>query len=66
MSDIAQEADRIVIDGVSTGWALPKIGPLPLPVFLAASLVTGLAIHTGKLPNDVIGGLSVMMLAGFL
>ena len=44
MSDIAQEADRIVIDGVSTGWALPKIGPLPLPVFLAASLVTGLAI----------------------
>ncbi len=42
-----------------------KIGPLPLPVFLAASAITALAIWTGKLPNDVMGGLSVLMLLGF-
>jgi malate:Na+ symporter len=42
------------------------IGPMPLPVFAATALVASIAVATGKLPNDVIGGLLVMMLAGFL
>jgi len=48
-------------------WLLDlKIGPLPLPVYLTLCGVTIIAALTGRLPNDVIGGLSVMMLMGFL
>jgi malate:Na+ symporter len=43
-----------------------KIGPLPLLVYLALCGVTIAAALSGRLPNDVIGGLSVMMLMGFL
>lgn len=43
-----------------------SIGPLPWPVYVGAALVTGLAVWSGRLPNDVIGGLSVLMLLGFL
>ena len=43
-----------------------KIGPLPVPVYLAIAAVTILAIMSGKLPNDMIGGFAVLMLAGFL
>jgi len=43
-----------------------KIGPLPIAVYLAAALVCAVAVYSGKLPNDVIGGLSVLMLLGFL
>lgn len=43
-----------------------KIGPLPIGVYLVAALVCGAAVYSGKLPNDVIGGLSVLMLLGFL
>lgn len=42
-----------------------RIGPMPLPVYAATALVASIAVATGKLPNDVIGGLLVMMLAGF-
>ena len=42
------------------------IGPLPWPVYLGAVLVTGLACYYQKLPADIIGGLSVLMLGGFL
>jgi len=43
-----------------------RIGPLPWPVFLAASAVTLLASWSGRLPQDVTGGLCVLMLLGFL
>lgn len=42
------------------------VGPLPLPVYLVALAVVLGAAFSGKLPNDLIGGLGVMMLAGFL
>jgi malate:Na+ symporter len=43
-----------------------KIGPLPLPVYTVVALVTVLAALVKRLPNDMIGGFAVMMLAGFL
>jgi malate:Na+ symporter len=43
-----------------------KIGPLPLPVYSVVALVTVLAALAKRLPNDMIGGFAVMMLAGFL
>ena len=45
-----------------TGWrgiAALRIGPLPIGIYLAAAFVCGVAVYSGKLPNDVIGGLSV-------
>jgi malate:Na+ symporter len=43
-----------------------RIGPLPIGIYVAAALVCGTAVYFGKLPNDVIGGLLVLMLLGFL
>ncbi|MGN8063343.1 2-hydroxycarboxylate transporter family protein [Ralstonia sp. 22111] len=43
-----------------------KIGPLPLPVYTAIAVITQLAAVQNKLPNDMIGGLAVLMLLGFL
>lgn len=43
-----------------------KIGPLPLPLYLAISLITIAAALNKKLPNDMIGGFAVLMLMGFL
>ncbi|MFL6630827.1 MAG: 2-hydroxycarboxylate transporter family protein [Massilia sp.] len=43
-----------------------EIGPLPLPVYVAIAGITIAAALSGKLPNDMIGGLSVLMLMGFL
>jgi len=43
-----------------------KIGPLPVPVYLAIAAITILAAVNGRLPNDMIGGFAVLMLAGFL
>lgn len=43
-----------------------RIGPLPVPVYVAISAATILAAYYKKLPNDMIGGLAVLMLAGFL
>jgi len=43
-----------------------RIGPLPLPMYLAISLIVVFAVLNKRLPNDLIGGLAVMMLAGFL
>ncbi len=68
MTEIAEPVEKAPITAsVGSTWlSETKIGPLPLPIYVAAALVTLLAAYTGKLPNDVIGGLSVMMLAGFL
>ncbi len=43
-----------------------RVGPLPLPVYvaLAASVIAAAINH--RLPNDLIGGVAVLMLAGFL
>ena len=43
-----------------------RVGPLPLPMYLAIALVVVFAALNKLLPNDLIGGLAVMMLAGFL
>lgn len=43
-----------------------RVGPLPLPVYLALSGIVIAAALTHRLPNDIIGGLAVMMLSGFL
>ncbi|KAF1048148.1 MAG: Citrate/malate transporter [Herbaspirillum frisingense] len=43
-----------------------RIGGMPLTMFAAVTLVTALAIATGRLPNDMIGGFAVLMLAGLL
>ncbi|EJL92386.1 Na+/citrate symporter [Herbaspirillum sp. CF444] len=43
-----------------------KIGPMPLPVYVAIAAITIIAAINKKLPNDMIGGFAVLMLAGFL
>jgi malate:Na+ symporter len=43
-----------------------KIGGMSLPVFLALAAITLLAAVTKTLPNDMIGGLAVLMLSGML
>jgi malate:Na+ symporter len=43
-----------------------KVGPLPLPLYLTLAALTAAAVFTKRLPNDLIGGLMVLMLAGFL
>lgn len=43
-----------------------KIGGMPIVMFVALALVTVLAAVTKKLPNDMIGGFSVLMLSGLL
>jgi malate:Na+ symporter len=42
------------------------IGGMPLLMFLAVALITILAAITKRLPNDMIGGFSVLMLSGLL
>jgi len=42
-----------------------KIGPLPLPIFIVSAVLVELAALNHKLSNDIIGGLAVMMIAGF-
>jgi malate:Na+ symporter len=63
---IAQAIDRKPARPNANGLMAIQIGPLSLPVYVAAVIVTALAAYFGKLPADVIGGLSVLMLAGFL
>ena len=43
-----------------------KIGGMPILMFLVVALVTILAVVTQRLPNDMIGGLAVLMLSGLL
>lgn len=43
-----------------------KLGAVPVPVFVIAVVVVCLAAYFHRLPNDLIGGLAVMMLAGLL
>ncbi|WP_158811004.1 2-hydroxycarboxylate transporter family protein [Beijerinckia sp. L45] len=43
-----------------------KVGPLPLPVYVALTALTAAAVLTKRLPNDLIGGLTILMLVGFL
>lgn len=43
-----------------------KMGAVPLPIYLAAALIIYLAASLHRLSDDMIGGLAVMMLAGFL
>jgi len=43
-----------------------RIGPLPLPMYLVIACIVAFAALNKCLPNDLIGGLAVMMLGGFL
>ncbi|MBP4045734.1 2-hydroxycarboxylate transporter family protein [Chromobacterium violaceum] len=43
-----------------------RIGPLPLPLYLSLAAIVVAAAIAHRLPNDLIGGLAVMMLSGFL
>lgn len=57
------------LDAPALGWrriTQAKIGPLPLPVYLAIAAVTIAAALTKRLPNDIIGGFAVLMLLGIL
>ncbi|WP_199229623.1 2-hydroxycarboxylate transporter family protein [Azospirillum sp. TSO22-1] len=69
MSDVQLTAEKLECAAPPIGWRRllsVRVGPLPLPVYAALSAVTIAAALTGKLPNDIIGGLSVMLLMGFL
>lgn len=60
-------ATTVVLPG--TGWHKImnyRIGPLPLPVYIVLAALTVTAALVKRLPNDMIGGFAVMMLAGFL
>ena len=43
-----------------------QVGPLPLPLYVATSVIVIVAARTKCLPNDLIGGLALLMLAGAL
>lgn len=59
----AQEDARAGLLRTLSGY---RIGPLPLPVYAAIAAITLLAALNKKLPDDMIGGLAVLMLLGFL
>lgn len=59
----AQDDTRMGFWRTLTGY---RIGPLPLPVYTTIAVITLLAALNKKLPNDMIGGLAVLMLLGFL
>lgn len=42
------------------------IGPMPVAVYIATAFVAVFSVSTAKLPNDILGGLLILMLAGFL
>lgn len=69
MAEIGAAAQSINAPKPFTVWrrlSAIRIGPVPLPLYTALCAITALAAAVGVLPNDVIGGLSVMLLAGFL
>ena len=59
----AQEDARVGLWRTLSGY---RIGPLPRPVYATIAAITLLAALNKKLPDDMIGGLAVLMLLGFL
>ena len=59
----AQEGARAGLWRTLSGY---RIGPLPLPVYATIAAITLLAAFSKKLPDDMIGGLAVLLLLGFL
>lgn len=59
----AQEGARAGLWRTLSGY---RIGPLPLPVYATIAAITLLAALNKKLPDDMIGGLAVLLLLGFL
>nr|WP_232729928.1 2-hydroxycarboxylate transporter family protein [Paenibacillus phocaensis] len=43
-----------------------KIGVIPLPIYIVLALIIIAAAAVGELPNDMIGGLAVIMIMGML
>lgn len=66
MSDAAVAAELRAQEQAPPKLRRLHIGPLPWPVYAGAAAVSALAVWSGRLPNDVIGGLSILMLLGFL
>ena len=66
MSDATATPANAAPGGIVAALRRYRIGPLSLPVYVALAAITAVGVWNGKLPNDVIGGLSVLMLLGFL
>ncbi|MHC2435126.1 2-hydroxycarboxylate transporter family protein [Bradyrhizobium sp. USDA 4451] len=66
MVDTTYRPAEVPETAAPTRLAALKIGPLPIGIYVAAMAVCAAAVYFKKLPNDVIGGLSVLMLLGFL
>src|SRR5450830_221132 len=64
--------EAITINAVSTRRSVWQrlnhyhIGAMPLPVYVVIAAITVIAALNKKLPNDMIGGVAVLMLAGML
>ena len=43
-----------------------KVGVIPLPIYVVFAVIIFSAAALGRLPNDMIGGLSVIMIMGIL
>ena len=65
ISDISAVGARAETD-ILKRLASFKIGPLPLPLFVAIAAVIFGAAYVGKLPADMIGGFAAIMMFGFL
>ncbi|MCM3699387.1 2-hydroxycarboxylate transporter family protein [Paenibacillus macerans] len=60
----SQPADKA--DGLLSKVLSVKIGVIPLPIYIVLALVIFAAAAVGELPNDMIGGLAVIMIMGVL
>lgn len=66
MSKVPSTAEQTISGRVPISSLPINIGPLPLSVYAASVVVDALAVWSGKLSGDMIGGVSVLMLAGLL
>lgn len=53
-------------DGMLSKMLRLKIGVIPLPIYIVLALIIIAAAAVGELPNDMIGGLAVIMIMGVL
>ncbi|WP_068784627.1 2-hydroxycarboxylate transporter family protein [Paenibacillus phocaensis] len=53
-------------DGMLSKMLRLKIGVIPLPIYIVLALIIIAAAAVGELPNDMIGGLAVIMIMGML
>ena len=63
---ITAERDAAGKSGVFSTLMNYKIGVLPVPVYVVLAAVVLTSAYVGKLPNDIIGGLAIMLVMGGL